>query len=131
MRIVLLQPYFLHRALAAVVGEGYHIDARGEGGSGDRDLARFTVEVFAPHQSAGGVDEFGQAVAAARQGYYQSIGCTGDAQGISFCRTNRRCTRLNNVEPVVDIVLIIKLVIDTLVIEFVTTLCAAIGVKGV
>ena len=81
MRIVLLQPYFLHRALAAIVGEGHHIDARGEGGSGDRDLARFTVEVFAPHQSAGGVDEFGQAVAVARQGYDQSIGCAGDAQG--------------------------------------------------
>ena len=81
MRIVLLQPYFLHRALAAIVGEGHHIDSRGEGGSGDRDLARFTVDVFAPHQSAGGVDEFGQAVAVARQGYDQSIGCAGDAQG--------------------------------------------------
>lgn len=78
---VLPPAHLLYLAFAPIVGEGYHIDARGEGGGRDNHLARFTVEVFAPYQAAGGVDEFGQTVAAARQGHDQSIGCAGDAQG--------------------------------------------------
>ena len=73
--------YYLRENGEYIYLQDNHIDTRSEAGGGNNHLARFTVEVFAPHQAAGSVDEFGQAVAVARQGHDQGIGRAGDAQG--------------------------------------------------